>query len=338
MSQTVQSQIQDSNRTGYPLFTAAEVAQWPQVSWLIEGVIQKQSAVMLYGESRIGKSFLALDLAAKLASGEPWFGYKVTPCRVIFFAAESPAGLRVRLRAIHHYAGSEETGQLLFMHSPVDLGNSEDVERLLRTVDGTADVLIIDTLNAASGDLDENSSSEMARVLGAMRRLISQTGCTVVIVHHCGWSTQDHPRGHSSLPAAADTRIQVKQMSGYPSWRVKGQREGADTEFRRFDLRVVDLPDGEGTSCVVVPLDPEPAAKVQARPAITLNQKTVLSVAEKLAANAQPFAEEALVTESTSGIEGSPRHAKQRAGEAIHSLIQKGLLSRDQSGLLSIKV
>ena len=86
---------------GYPLYTGQEVAQWPRASWLVDGVIQKQSSALIYGESRIGKSFLALDLAYKLASGSPWFGYHVKPSKVIFFAAESPDRKSTRLNSSH---------------------------------------------------------------------------------------------------------------------------------------------------------------------------------------------------------------------------------------------
>ena len=74
MQQNAQPLNLDATRIGYPIFSAEQVAQWPPVSWLIDGVIQRTSSVLLYGESRIGKSFFTLDLACKLAAGETWFG------------------------------------------------------------------------------------------------------------------------------------------------------------------------------------------------------------------------------------------------------------------------
>jgi RecA-family ATPase len=71
------------NLKGYPLYSANDVANWPRIDWLVEGIIQRSSSAVIFGESRIGKSFLALDLATKLAKGEDWFGYAVKPCKVI---------------------------------------------------------------------------------------------------------------------------------------------------------------------------------------------------------------------------------------------------------------
>lgn len=278
MSDVHQKPSFSTGRNGYPLYTAQQVTQWPRVSWLVDGIIQKQSSAVIYGESRIGKSFLALDLAYKLASGNTWFGYHVQPSKVIFFAAESPAGLPDRLHAMDAHRGQEAPEHISFLRAQIDLSDPEHIQKIIDTVNGF-DVLFIDTFNAAASETDENSAKEMGRILKGIRRIIDETGCSVIFVHHCGWSDHDRLRGHSSFSAAMDTRILVTRDGGHPSWKVKGQREGCDTEAHRYALRQILLPCG--ASCIVDPLNNSPAAKVAPLPR-SANQKYVLQTAQRL--------------------------------------------------------
>lgn len=311
----------------YHLHTAQQVASWPRVSWLVDGVIQKYSSAVIYGESRIGKSFLALDLAYSLALGDDWFGYSVQPCKVIFFAAESPAGLPDRLEAIKAFRGQEAPERLRFLRDSIALGDAANVQKLIDTVRGF-DVLFIDTFNAAAPDSDENSSKEMGAILKGIRRIVDETGCTVIFVHHCGWSDHDRLRGHSSFSAAMDTRVLVSRDGAHPSWRVKGQREGADTEAHRYALRQVALP--SCTSCVVEPLRavPAPKAKIQPRSG---NQKIVLQTARELI-EVSPVTLEAIIQQSSTKISADDRHQRLRAAEAAESLLKAGYIRIDESG------
>ena len=335
MSDVYQMLSYSPGRKGFPLYTAQQVAQWPRVSWLVDGVIQKQSSAVIYGESRIGKSFLALDLAYKLASGSDWFGYHVQPSKVIFFAAESPAGLPDRLDAMKTHQGQDAPDNICFLRTQIELSDPAHIQKIIDTVDGF-DVLFIDTFNAAASETDENSAKEMGTILKGIRRIIDETRCTVIFVHHCGWSDHDRLRGHSSFSAAMDTRILVTRDAGHPSWKVKGQREGADTEAHRYELRQVILP--SGTSCVVEPLNTTPAVKVVAQPR-SANQKIVYQTAMKLLLEAQglPLQLETLVSQSAKQIDADSRHQRQRAEEAADGLRKAGFIQVDESGYVSLR-
>ena len=331
--------VQKSNHTskGYPLYSANDVSFWPRSEWLVDGIIQRRSSAVIFGESRIGKSFLALDLASKLASGDSWFGYQVKKCNVIYFPAESPLGLHQRLEAMRVHTGHQFPQNLQFMRSSVDVSNSDDVTKVIATVTDSADVLFIDTFNAVASSSDENSSKEMGRILNGVRRIIDETGCTVIFVHHCGWSDHDRLRGHSSFSAAMDTRIAVTRDSGHPAWRVKGQREGADTESHKYELRVIDLPDLDCSSCVVMPIDNSPARKITRQPR-TDNQKICLNVAKNLIAKCEtPVTVDNLIDESTKFVNADARHRRQRCSEAVEALIKSAFIDVDDSGFISIR-
>jgi hypothetical protein len=331
------SQNRRVNLKGYPLYSANDVATWPRIDWLVEGIIQRRSSAVIFGESRIGKSFLALDLATKLANGEDWFGYSVKPSKVIYFPAESPLGLYQRIEAMRIHSAQETPENLLFMRSTVDLGNDDDVNRVIATVSNSSDVLFIDTFNAVASSSDENSSKEMGKILNGVRRVIDETGCTVIFVHHCGWSDNDRLRGHSSFSAAMDTRILVSKESGHPAWKVKGQREGADTGAHRYELRVIELQELDCTSCVVVPIDAIPAKKISPQPR-SENQKTCLRVVKDLSAKTQnPIKLEKVIDEASAFIDADVKHKRQRAAEAITSLTKSGFLDIDQDEFVTLR-
>ena len=331
--------VQKSNHTskGYPLYSANDVSFWPRSEWLVDGIIQRRSSAVIFGESRIGKSFLALDLASKLASGDSWFGYPVKKCNVIYFPAESPLGLHQRLEAMRVQTGNQFPQNLQFMRSSVDVSNPEDVTKVIATVSDSADVLFIDTFNAVASSSDENSSKEMGRILNGVRRIIDETGCTVIFVHHCGWSDHDRLRGHSSFSAAMDTRIAVTRDSGHPAWKVKGQREGADTESHKYELRVIDLPDLECSSCVVMPIDNSPARKISPQPR-TENQKTCLNVAKELLSNSQSQVKvDNLIDESTKLMNADIKHRRQRSKESVDALLKSGFIDVDDKGFITLR-
>jgi len=336
MSEEMSVKNLNSNVKGYTLYSANDVAFWPRSEWLVEGIIQRRSSAVIFGESRIGKSFLALDLATKLANGEDWFGYSVKKCNVIYFPAESPLGLHQRLEAMRVHSSHQFPKNLKFMRSSVDVSNSDDVTKVIATVSNSADVLFIDTFNAVASSIDENSSKEIGKILNGVRRIIDETGCTVIFIHHCGWSDHDRLRGHSSFSAAMDTRIVVTRESGHPAWKVKGQREGADTESHKYALRVIELPALAGSSCVVMPIDNSPARKISPQPR-TENQKTCLNVARELLSISQSQVKvDNLIDESTKLMNADIKHRRQRSKESVDALVKAGFINVDDKGYITL--
>ena len=120
-------------------------------------------------------------------------------------------------------------------------------------------LIILDTLNAAMTDLDENTSTDMGRAVAAIKRLRDETGCAVLVVHHCGKDKSKGLRGHSLLHAALDSVIEVSREGDRRSWKLTKAKDGVDGEEHPFRLEVVELgADDDGdiiTSCVVVPED-----------------------------------------------------------------------------------
>ena len=88
------------------------------------------------------------------------------------------------------------------------------LERDYDEVDKTHKVIIFDTLAYIIGDHgDENNFSTMGPIIKKFRSIVN-LGYTVFVLTHPGKDPSKGPRGHSSLPAAADNIFFISSKSG----------------------------------------------------------------------------------------------------------------------------
>ena len=234
----------------FTFYSATELINAPQQIDAIKGIFPSCGVVVVYGPSGSGKSFLAVYMAYVLGYGLVFFGFKVQIKSVVYINLEG--SMRTRLDALQTDKKRDIPDNVRFVTEPFHI--LEDVESLAADIPEGA-VIFIDTLNAASPGLDENSSRDMGLILEAAKKLQQITKGLVVIVHHSGKDASKGLRGHSSLYAAMDAVIEVGRNGDSRYWRLAKSKEGRDGIRRGFRLKSVGLgydEDGEPiTSCVV---------------------------------------------------------------------------------------
>src|SRR5438093_647942 len=147
------------------------------------------------GAPKVGKTWLALDIAVSVATGTPALGcFPVSqPGPVLLYGAEdAPADLRARLAAIAAARGLG-LGDLdlgLIVAPTLRLDAARDRARLRATLDRYRPrPLLLDPL-VRLHRIDENSAGEMSAVLGELRalqrayQLAYQLALALVLVHH----------------------------------------------------------------------------------------------------------------------------------------------------------
>lgn len=86
-------------------FPETDVAAWSPLAglrrmtearWLIDGVLQQDSTALVFGEPGTFKSFMAMDMAVAIASGQPWQGRQTERAIVIYLAAEGGDAVHLR--------------------------------------------------------------------------------------------------------------------------------------------------------------------------------------------------------------------------------------------------
>jgi hypothetical protein len=181
---------------------------------LIRGILNSQELSVLYGPSGSGKTFIALDIAAHIASGRPWCGKEVAQGAVVYLATEGGTGTIDRLIALREAFGDDIP--IFYWRGEFNFLNGTDVYDLLDDLDCLAGniadpirMVIFDTLSQAIPGGNENASEDMTSVIHAAGSIQRGQGCAVMLVHHSAKSSPANARGHSSLLCAVDTAIEV---------------------------------------------------------------------------------------------------------------------------------
>lgn len=329
----------------FKLLTAVDLGALPQQSWLIRGLLPKAAAGAVFGPSGAAKTFAVLSMAATGAEGGYCFGYRSKGNqRWLYVALEGQSAFQKRVQAWERFNERPFPDGVRFLFEPFKLTERGDVLGLAASIDaaGGADVIVIDTLNRAAPEADENSSVDMGRILEAMKELHATTGALVLIVHHSGKNVLSGMRGHSSLFAALDVVIEVTRTDDRRELRIAKLKDDEDGAVHPFRLHVVDLgEDEEGepiTSCVVV-TDDEPTPDVSR---VKLpkggNQKIVLDALRPLFRESHAFGKggapavrpclevEDAVARTAGRLTVEPKRRKERAQQAITGLVASGVL------------
>jgi hypothetical protein len=202
-----------ARRGGFHFLTEEELSGLPTPDPLIGGLFWRGTVARVFGPSTVGKTWVALDLAAHVALGMPWQGRAVEQGAVVYVAAEGAPTVGPRLAAWRSYHGRPRTGVLTWPE-PVMIGGPDwgDFARALKATD--ARMSIFDTQAAMMMGRKESDNDDMNDVIRALRALAEHVGCCVLLVHHNGWAEEDRARGASSTYAGLDTELQLVEGRG----------------------------------------------------------------------------------------------------------------------------
>jgi hypothetical protein len=240
----------------------------PPPEWIVRQILPRAELAVIIGESGAGKSFFAFDLAAAIALGQPWRGYKVTsPGRVAYIAAEGAGGFRNRVCAYaqHNELSMDLLQQISVLPDNPNLLQKDDVRDIAIALKalGKVDAVFIDTLAQTTAGGDENSSESMGRVLAHCKAIHRATGALVVPIHHVGKDTSRGARGWSGIKGAADAEITIVRDQYGRKAVVSKMKDGDEGMEFPFKLKVVEVgTDQYGDiidSCVIEHLDAEQA-------------------------------------------------------------------------------
>ena len=181
---------------------------------LIDGLLELGAMSVLYGDSNVGKTFVALDMTYHIATGLPYAGLATTHGRVAYIAAEGGRGIKKRIAALN--VSRPSTGQppdFFLLASPVDLRRPDaDLKPLIEAIsDLQPTIVVLDTLSRVMAGGDENSSVDMGALVKHFDALRAASAAHLMVIHHTGKDKAKGARGHSLLRAATDTEIEVTE-------------------------------------------------------------------------------------------------------------------------------
>lgn len=204
--------------TDFQSMTLQEVmsSQISRPEWLVDQLIPGNGIACIAGRPKVGKSFIVLELATSIASGEPLFGqFEVDQKNVLIISKEDGIPeLKERLEKMnvnHHLNISISTDQKIFFD------DDSVVSKILSLVrQHNAQVVIIDSfIRVYRGD--ENTSKGITIVHRVFKQL-NDEGISIIFIHHHGKEDAQHARGggdslrgSSDIYAMIDTLLTIKK-------------------------------------------------------------------------------------------------------------------------------
>ena len=258
--------ILEARKQGKPLPEDLKKADWPimwldEMDWKYSGspiyknLLYQNAITVIYGESNVGKSFVAADIAGHIALGRDWGGYRYKakkPIGVLYICAEAGKSFGKRGKALRKRLDVKRIPFFVLDAAPNFAKSKDDAEAVVkyiakieRETGVKIGLVVVDTLATTFEGGNENSSEDMGLYISNMKYIQRYADTGVLIVHHSGKNQAAGARGHSSLRAATDTEIEVmSEKKGERYHRVirtRKQREGESDITIKFGLMIVEL-------------------------------------------------------------------------------------------------
>lgn len=196
------------------------------VSWAVEGIIPA-GVVLWAGESGSYKTWLSLWLAKAVNEGRDFLGRKTVRRPILYLDRENPLAL-IRERCSILEIGSSEAFRLWGSwetDQPPTIGD----RRLLEIARTEKPLIVFDSF-IRFHTADENSATEMGRIMAEIRAL-ANAGAVVILQHHKPKADGTQYRGSSDIKAGVDAAFAVSY-----------QKEQETLTFQCFKNRFGDEP------------------------------------------------------------------------------------------------
>ncbi|MBM4431369.1 MAG: AAA family ATPase, partial [Chloroflexi bacterium] len=218
--------------------TAGELLQKdiPPLRWTVQELLIRPGLQVLAGHPKVGKSWLALQLAKSVSTGEPFLGRKVETGPVLYYALEDgEARLQGRLR-MAAWTGHEKV-HFSSRLPPLDNGGTACLRTAALAYEPA--LIIVDSLAAAkSASIDENEAGAVASLACELGEISRVAGCSLLLVHHHRKHASGDPgldlRGSSALYAALDGLLSLYRERGVGEAKLTA--DGRDLEMQELAL------------------------------------------------------------------------------------------------------
>ena len=167
-----------------------------QVDWLWPSRVAIGKVTLIAGNPGLGKSFLTIDIAARVSRGRSWpdSPQQEQPAGgVVLLSAEDDLADTIRPRLNAHDADVQRIVALRGINGADAAGDyrrmfdlSRDLEHLSAAIDGVENcrLLIVDPISAYLGRTDSHKNSDVRAVLAPLAELASEKRVAVLAVSH----------------------------------------------------------------------------------------------------------------------------------------------------------
>ena len=202
---TPPTSLSEKYRIYRPSELKARVKQLGRSGFIVDGLIPRQSLALMIGDSGLGKSPLLYQAAACVASGTPFLGHDVRKGRVLYIDCENGLGqVGAIVTQVSKHLGLAKPPDDLFLWNLNDCLAEFGKKMLADMVKAVQPSLVVcDPLGGIFGDAERDNPAAIA-AYASLRGIMSDCGCSVVVVHHLRKADRD------SIPSL-DTFIDARE-------------------------------------------------------------------------------------------------------------------------------
>lgn len=212
-------------------------------AWIVRPLLPKGGSMLLYGDPKVGKSYLALQLAIAISTGSSWLGFEIpTPGPVVYIQLDTPRSLWcLRLEELAKsgaavqtvYFGDRETLDTW----PFDILNPDHSARLQEAVKKLNPIAVVfDTIREAHGS-DENDSTAMRNIVAQLTAAV-QPSALILVAHpkkvdpERGRDINNDNRGSNYVVGKMDANLSLRPRSLHLNGRAI---ESGSIKLQRLD-------------------------------------------------------------------------------------------------------
>ncbi len=207
--------IEKESKASMVLIRKVSEVESKPIEWLWPGYLPRRAVNVIDGDPGFGKSFLTLDIAARISAGKIFpTGERTSPGGVVLLSYEDDPGVTIRPRLETMGA---DLDRVLLLEGVRDeknphprlphLADIEAIREAIRAVE--AHLVVIDPLMASMpGSVDSHSDQNIRSVLAPLSKLALETGVTILVVRHLNKSGGANAlyRGGGSIGIVAAAR------------------------------------------------------------------------------------------------------------------------------------
>ena len=215
-----------------------------QETWIASHLVSEGRLVSLVGPAKSGKSLLALNCAAAIASGRDFFGEPTKQCTVLYIDQENSAQADVKPRLEkmgYQWTDLEEHFILSSLGKFDDFNTEQGANALIALLEQHhVKVVFIDTIaRVVTGKENDNDTyNDLYRYL---ERQIKSLGISLTRLDHTGKEVDKGARGASAKQGDVDMTVVLTRPS-YSKMRLKIEGSRMPTTWTETVLTIVEEP------------------------------------------------------------------------------------------------
>lgn len=206
--------------------------EWPEVEWLIPGLLPARDLNICGGRAKVGKTAFALAIGAAMLKGQPVAGFDAPNTTRPVIVVSDDQGDADTKQAMDQLGIFDHPRLIWSRRFRLTESNLDQLLVDVRCNPGA--LVIIDSLRSVSRGLgqDENDS-EIGAVVYDLKAAVMDAGGSVLLIHHCnkaaGLVGVEALSGHNAIAGAANTVITLHYVED-----AKGQLDKEADQRRMF--------------------------------------------------------------------------------------------------------